>query len=234
MPLFEKIAYYKTILTKEHATYVDKIQAKEIVPRMTDSKAACAKIIRILSGPDDFHESDLNTDHIVKSAHGSAWNVSIEPTTTVNDVRHKLHMWNKPFEGDKEPHYAFIQPRFFIEEKVVDAVLGRTGNAIVYLIRCIHGKPFVIGVSTKKGQNSYDLNWQPVKNIVDPSIEKPKQLDEMLEYAKVLSAPFEFVRIDFYIGADEKIYFSEFTFTPSAGTQFYSMSYEKLFGKLWK
>lgn len=235
MPLFEKIGYYKTVLTKDYADYVDKIEAKAIVSRMTDNNVKCAKLIRILDGPDDITSADLNTNHIIKSAHGSGWNINIDETTTVENVIASLQSWNCHYVGEGEQHYQHVKPRFFIEEKIVDALLGKTGNAIVYRIRCIRGKPFVIGVYTGRGQNSYDLSWTPVKKIEDPTINKPEQstLQQMLKYAEQLSAPFEFVRIDFYIGQDEHIYFSEFTFTPSGGSPFYPFILEKQFGKLW-
>ena len=232
MPLYEKIKYYKDILTKDYAPYVDKIDAKIMVSALTNNQVKCAKLIRILESPDDFHETDINTNHIIKSAHGCGWNINIDETTTVDSVRHTLQLWNHHYDGNNEQHYQFIKPRFFIEEKINDIVLGQTANANVYLIRCIHGKPFVIGVRTELGQNSYDLNWNPVKPI-EIQIDKPKQFLKMLYYATQLSAPFEFVRIDFYIGADEDIYFSEFTFTPSGGNPFYSMQYEQAFGQLW-
>lgn len=231
-PLYKKIKYYKGILTKDYARYVDKIEAKVIVSRMTNDNIKCAKLIRILESPDDFHETDLNTNHIIKSAHGCGWNINIDETTTVESVRNTLQSWNCSYNGNNEPHYQFIKPRFFIEEKINDIVLGQTAKANVYLIRCIHGKPFVIGVRTELGQNSYDLNWNPVKPI-EIQIDKPKHFLKMLYYAVQLSDPFEFVRIDFYIGSDDHIYFSEFTFTPSGGNPFYSMQYEQAFGQLW-
>jgi hypothetical protein len=233
MRLCDKIKYYKGVITKDYAPYVDKIEAKSIVSAMTDGRVKCATLIRILSDPDDFHESDINTNHIIKSAHGCGWNISIEKATTVDRVVRTLKPWNRHYTGSNEPHYMFIKPRFFIEEKINDIVLGQTGNANVYLIRCIHGKPFVIGVRTKSGQNSYDLNWNPVKKLEIQGLEKPAQLPQMLEYAALLSAPFEFVRIDFYIGSDGNIYFSEFTFTPSGGSPFYSPAIETQFGALW-
>ncbi|MDI6949831.1 ATP-grasp fold amidoligase family protein, partial [Serratia sp. Se-RSmG] len=45
---------------------------------------------------------------------------------------------------------------------------------------------------------------------------KPEGYDELFEYASRLSAPFEFVRVDFYISKGQ-IIFGELTFTPSAG-----------------
>lgn len=233
MALFEKIKFYKNVLTEDYAKYVDKIEAKTIVHEMAGDLVQCAKLIRILQNPDDIHESDLNTNHIIKSAHGCGWNISIEDKTTIESIKKSLHAWNRHYIGSKEIQYSFIEPRFYIEEKIEDSVLGRTANAIVYLIRCIHGNPFAIGVRTKKGQNSYDLNWNPIKSIQVQNVEKPKQFEKMLEIAKRLSKPFEFVRIDLYIGKDDVIYFSEFTFTPSGGNRFYVMQKEKEFGKLW-
>ena len=49
----------------------------------------------------------------------------------------------------------------------------------------------------------------------DFNVPKPDNLAEMLEYARLLSAPFPFVRVDLY-DTDGKIIFGELTFTPSA------------------
>jgi len=234
MPMYKQIGYYKTILTKDYAKYVDKIEVKELVPGMTGGTVACTRLIRILKNPDDIHASDLNTNHMIKAAHGCGWNISISDTTTVQSVKKLLHSWNKIFKGVNETHYAYLQPRFFIEEKLDDAVLGLTGNARVYRFRCIHGDPISIGVRTEKGHNNYDLNWNPKRKLEVPNLEKPKQLEQMLEAARQLSKPFEFVRIDLYLGKDDKIYFNEFTFTPNGGNMFYSMEVEKEYGKLWR
>ncbi|MEX0634078.1 hypothetical protein M8494_27405 [Serratia ureilytica] len=45
---------------------------------------------------------------------------------------------------------------------------------------------------------------------------KPEGYDELFEYASRLSAPFEFVRVDFYISKGQ-IIFGELTFTPPPG-----------------
>jgi hypothetical protein len=63
-------------------------------------------------------------------------------------------------------------------------------------------------------------------------IEKPNRLDKMLTLAAKLSQPFEFVRIDFYY-VDEKIYFSEYTFTPAGGKQVFPLDLEIKYGALW-
>ena len=56
----------------------------------------------------------------------------------------------------------------------------------------------------------------------------------MLNIVRELSKIFEFVRIDLYISKDDKIYFSEFTFTPNGGTKFFNNDLELKYGLLWK
>ena len=97
-----------------------------------------------------------------------------------------------------------------------------------YKIYCYHGKAKYIMVCVgreKEGHPKFfyfDREWKLMyfnpdsvknKNI---NIEKPKSLDKMLDYAEKLSAPFPFVRADFYCSG-EKIIFGELTFTPSGG-----------------
>ena len=231
MPLYEKIAYYTSTLDERYSPYVDKLTAKSIVASMTDD-VCVAPVVRVLTGPDDVHESDMNPLHIVKSTHGSGWNTGL---TTVEEVREKLHAWNRPYDGAvAEKQYRYITPRFFIEEKVEDAIVGSTDAAIVYMFRCIHGNPVTIGVKQGKLQNSYDMSWKLLKSA-QITIPQPSQplLDRMITAARCLSAPFEFVRIDFYIATGERIYFSEFTFSPAGGNRIFPMPIEKELGRLW-
>jgi hypothetical protein len=138
-----------------------------------------------------------------------------------------LQTWNKTY-SKTERQYTYIKPRFFIEQKVN----GPTGNADVFMFRCIHGQPVSIGVKRGNIQNSYDINWNPFESIQIANVVKPRHLDKMLCLARLLSSPFEFVRIDFYYHGDI-IYFSEFTFTPAAGAQFFPMVLEEKFGSMW-
>jgi hypothetical protein len=128
-----------------------------------------------------------------------------------------------------------LTPRFFIERKINDAYTGVSGNAVVFLIRCLHGQPFAIGVRKGNRQNSYSVDWELIKKAEMPPVEKPKAFEKMLSVARRLSAPFEFVRVDLYLGAeDDAVYFSEFTFTPSAGAPFYPIKEECELGRLWR
>ena len=61
---------------------------------------------------------------------------------------------------------------------------------------------------------------------------KPTEWGKMIEYARILTKPFPFVRCDFYI-VNSKIYFGELTFTPCAGLDTEEPLYtSQLFGSL--
>ncbi len=241
LPLYKKIQWYGSHLTPQFHPYVDKLSAKEIVENTRDESGAplnikCAEVVRVLKSHKDITQKDINSRYILKSSHGSGWNYVMPNNTSnvsVSTLLAKLHKWNKPYYREGEVQYNTLKPRFYIERKIQDKLLGVTGEAINYMFRCIHGEPISVGVKHIRSQNTYTLDWKPFGT---PELEfhcpKPDKLDEMLNIARVLSKPFEFVRIDLYLGETD-IYFSEFTFTPAGGNQVYPDDIEAEFGKLW-
>jgi len=234
LPMFKKIHYYGTQLTKEYGEYVDKLQAKRKVKEMCGDDIQVAKVVRILESYSDLTENDLNKNYIIKSSHGSGWNIYNDTSITLDDAIKKLKNWNKTYNSMVERQYGLIKPAFFIEEKICDSILGYTGYACVYMFRCIHSNPISISVKYKKTQNSYDTNWNlKQKSQIPFTIPKPKYLSKLLNLCKTLSSNFEFVRLDFYIGKDDVIYFSEFTFTPAGGRQVFDIKTEMEQGLIW-
>ena len=62
-------------------------------------------------------------------------------------------------------------------------------------------------------------------------VPKPKHLDKMLSYAKILSDGFPEVRVDFY-EVNEKIYFGEMTFTSNCGRMdYFTPEFLKIMGQ---
>ena len=236
MSMWEKIKVYKNILDKSYAPFVDKLTAKGIVKHICGDRIEVAKVVRILSSPDDLTEADFQEHRMVMASHGSGWNIILHPSLSLNDVKMKLHKWNTHYIGNQsgESQYQYIEPRFFIEEVIDDIDLGKTGEAQVFMIRCIHGRPIIISVRRGDYQNSYDLNWNPIQLQKKFTIKRPKCLLRMLTIAEQLSAPFEFVRIDFYVSRNDTIFFSEYTFTPAGGNRVFSNDLEKKFGALWQ
>lgn len=115
--------------------------------------------------------------------------------------------------------YYDIEPLLMAEE-----ILGRArSQPIDYKIFCFNGVPTYCYSAFEhfdngKAQSSkiafYDMEWNqlPVqyKESECVPVEKPKHLDEMVEYAKKLSEGLPFVRVDFY--DTDKVYVGELTF----------------------
>lgn len=103
-------------------------------------------------------------------------------------------------------------------------------NIIDYKTFCFNGNPKFIATRiilnkerNKFIYNYYDINWNlteieygSTKYKRDPNsiIEKPKNLDLIIDYAKKLSNEFVFVRVDFY-EINGILYLGELTFCPS-------------------
>ena len=116
-----------------------------------------------------------------------------------------------------------------------------------YKIWCFHGIAKFLNVQYWKENSidnrkfvraSFDLKFNPSNHFKDEfnnhSIKYPKpyKLNEMIEYAEILSKEFPFARIDFY-EVEKKIYFGEITLTPSAGNNYYLTDYfQTEFGRL--
>lgn len=101
--------------------------------------------------------------------------------------------------------------------------------AIDYKVWCFHGEPFGILTCSNRNREThhvdfamYDLCWnrhdewmtEDYRNDVD--VPKPLHLDEMIEYARILSNGFPEVRVDFY-DTPEQVCFGEMTFTSYSG-----------------
>lgn len=235
MLFWEKIKYFRQVIDDSYIPYVDKLEAKEIV-KTTCPQIRIPEVVKILTGPYDISQTDMKKGYILKSAHASGWNIILHPELDVDKITRILPAWNKPYNKN-ERQYAHIKPRFYIE-KIVDDIHSKTsGWAQVIMIRCIYGRPVSVGVrryfkNNRRLQNSYTPEFELMERSAF-NMDKPVQWEVMLEYASKLSQPFEFVRIDFYLGKNGEIYFSEYTFTPNNGEQVFTDEVERELGKLW-
>lgn len=249
LPLYKKIKITMGKLTKDFAPFVDKLEAKKIVKGICGDAITIPKVIRQLNGPDDISEKDINSNIMIKGAHGCDFNINIKPNTKydVQEIKKKLHSFNRPFNSVHEKQYSYLKPRFFIEEKVDDKIYGRTGDAVCYLLNCIHGVPYSFSIREKHTDRkrnfifNKDKSLAPITELSNVKISNvklsdigEKNIQKMYDLASKLSKPFEFVRIDFYVGKNNEIYFSEYTFSCAAGQQRYPIDVETKLGKLWK
>lgn len=120
----------------------------------------------------------------------------------------------------------------YMEDDNIEKYFGETGThgLIDYKFYCFNGVPkfFYIGYANIKDGckrdliSYYTLDWKEAPfyrtdhQRLEASPKKPKCFEKMIDLAKTLSENIPFVRVDFFLIQD-KIYFSEFTFSPGAG-----------------
>lgn len=137
----------------------------------------------------------------------------------------QMNKWRKKkyWLSHSEMQYKYM-PKKIICEKYLE---HPQESAIPdYKIYCFHGKPEAVLVMHNRGSGKmstefFNTQWKPLENsskyaVATEPAEKPLCLEEMLKAAEKLSAPFPFVRCDFYV-LGEKFYFGELTFTPAGG-----------------
>ena len=222
--LHQKIAIGGLTLTKENPDYLNKIKAKTKVVNLIPT-IKVAKIIKIFYNDNEFLESDINSNHILKASRGSGLLLDLGKENNILNIRNKIIEWKKYLITISKPF------EFFIEEKIDDILLGKNGFAVDYKFFCFHGVPkFFLYRNGNDNRNFYYLDYTPIKIT---GTELPKiDLQSMIEIATKLSKPFPFVRIDLYNGTDG-VYFGEYTFHVNAGKKEFTDDLELKFGSYW-
>ena len=137
------------------------------------------------------------------------------------------------FESGFELQYKNIKRKIYVEEIIgeCDSLLN-----LDYKVYCFNGQPKVVEHYTvkMKDKSAYMVCWDEKGNRIncgnvlplseEKKIPLPVCFEKLLEYSKILSKEFKFVRVDFLVN-DDKIYLSEMTFTPSSGFIFFQPEY---------
>lgn len=173
-------------------------------------------------------------DSFVMKANHSSGQIKIIANKHKENLQELTHKANNWLEKDfsklfREKHYAGIQPRVIFEKALL--CNGKPPNDYKFhIFNCGPGSsPYVFiqvmqGRFEKLTQTLFFEDWSiaPFNYIENGSSQEPhifttpKELPEMLEIAKRLSAPFGYLRVDLY-RHDGKIYVGELTVTPAAG-----------------
>ena len=157
----------------------------------------------------------------------------------------KCHLQDKFGYRFGEMYYNSIKPRI-LAEKFLEGYDSDVSSSIIdYKIWCFGGVP--TGILTcfdrKKESlrmNQYDVGWNvhPEWSVFSDTfrdgqglLQRPKNLEYMLEIAAKLSSGFPEVRVDLYdLGG--KVYFGEMTFSSLCGKMtYYSKEYLKQLGE---
>lgn len=223
----EKIQWYKL---NYRNPIMNKCVDKYLVREYIKEKGLEYILVKLLGQYDSINKIDfdkLPEKFVIKRTNGGGGNnviICLEKTKlNFTDLERILDLKENSNVG-REWAYNNIKPRIIIEELLINK-----GNPIAgindYKIFCYSGKPKYIVVDVDRyinhKRNFYDIYWNKLDITSDceqteNKIDKPKNLEKMLEVASKLSEDFPFVRVDLY-NVDGKIYFGELTFYPWSG-----------------
>lgn len=225
----------------KYSRMVDKYEVKQFVASIIGDKY----VIPTLGIWNSVREIDFNklpNQFVIKCTHDSGGVIVCKDKSNFDIKRAKrnLSKWlNKNYYyRNREWPYRNVNPRIIAEKYMVD----ESGIELKdYKIFCFDGVPRMIEVDfdrfTEHKRNIYDTNWNLQKfSIQYPNdktriIERPKELEKMIELASILSANIPHVRVDLYNVSGE-IYFGELTFYHGSGCENFIPEYwNKIFGE---
>ncbi len=222
----EKIQWLKLHSEEEiYAILADKYRVRDWIKE----KIGEEYLVPLIGAWDNF--DDINFDEfpekfVLKANHGCRYNYIVydKSTFNVNDARNKFAKWMREnFAWNSlELQYTNI-PRKIIAEEYIE---NSEQNLNDYKIFCFDGKPKYIMYVTDRMESIksafFDLDWNLMPFVFNfpqytGEVEKPAQLEKMIELAGILAEGFPHVRVDFYLLNDGSIKFGEMTFTTSSG-----------------
>ena len=226
----EKLQWLKLYDRRDiYTTMIDKYEAKEFVGNIIGNEY----IIKTLGIYDKFDEIDFSSlpnEFVMKTTHDSGGVIVCKNKQELN-IKKARRMINKSLKTNyynnfREYPYKNVKPRIIIEEYIEDETTKKLRD---YKIYAFNGEADYLMLCVDRFINNvkflyFDRNWNIIKEFSNDGmkygdtikVEKPKNLDKMFEFAKLLSKDIPFVRVDFY-EANGKLYFGELTFFPSAG-----------------
>ncbi|MBE5767445.1 MAG: glycosyl transferase [Clostridiales bacterium] len=224
----------------EYCTMVDKIAARDFVAARVGEKYLIPEIARY-DRVEDINWEKLPNRFVMKCAHGSSANILCrdKDLLDIEDAKQKLNGWMQRnwFWVSREWPYKDIPARILVETFLP----SEEDVPRDYKILCFDGEPKYIIVDfdrfTNHTRNYYDTDWNRLDmtnrhpNYLGP-VERPHELDEMLDVARKLSQGVRHLRVDLY-AVSGKVYFGELTFYHGYGMEEYSPeSFEYEMGSL--
>ena len=210
-----------------YTNMVDKAEAKRYVAERIGNEY----IIKTLGLWEKFEDIEFDTlpkSFVLKCTHDSGGVVIVKDKNSMdyNGICRKItKRLNKSFYSlRREWPYKAVKPRIIAEEYMEDE---KTKELRDYKFFCFNGEPKCYKVDFDRFINHRANYFDTDGNILEigeevcppdfeKKIEKPSNLETMLEFAKILSKGLPFLRVDFY-EVNEKIYFGELTFYPASG-----------------
>ncbi len=204
-------------------------------------------LIAVYDKVEDVEWDKLPQAFAMKWNFGSGFNIicSDKSKLDIEATKKQMKEWGKEkfWLLKSEMQYKPIPKKIIVEEYLKPEHGVQPDD---YKIYCFNGNPKYILLCTGRELGHpkfyfFDENWQLARLNRDSkaapegfTYPRPSCFEKLMESARTLSAPFKFVRADFYVIGD-KVYFGELTFTPQAGMDANRLpETDRLFGSLLK
>ena len=224
----EKLQWLKLYNRRpEYTMMVDKYLVRDYIAQVLGEEFLIP-LLGVWDSPEDIDFDRLPNQIVLKCNHNSGLGMCICRDKSKLDIKRTVKGLKAGLAEDyylryREWLYKDV-PRKIIAEQFMGADL------MDYKIHCFSGEPrFVLVCSDRFSadglkEDFYDTEWnlmdlhRPKHPNSKNGVERPRQLEQMLEYSKKLAKDIPFVRVDFYI-VDSYIYFGEMTFFPASGLE---------------
>lgn len=227
----------------------DKYLVREYLKEYLGDEEADRILIPLLYVTDDpttIPFDELPNEYVIKANHGSGTNIIVRDGDKIDkdEIIEKCNEWLRTAYGMYSHQWSYQK----IKRKIVVEKLLKDDNGeipIDYKFHMMHGECVMIQVNQgyfadkdnrnltlySKEWNKYDVFWEfpPADKI-----EKPHNLNTMINLAEKLSKPLDYVRVDLYSLEGDKIYFGEFTNYPTSGNAVVSpVDFDYWLGSIW-
>ena len=222
-----KVYYHDPLMT----ICADKYRMRKYVEKMFEQRGRTVPLLGKWDRAEDIDFDSLPNQFVLKTNHDDNPIICLDKAlfdfeSAKRTLDRKLHT-SKYVQG-REWSYKNIKRCIIAEEFIGD----EHEDLVDYKFMCFNGEPKYIQVQSEHNDpkvdfaiDYYDLSFSRLPmmhNVHQPakkSLQKPTQLNEMIDIARKLASfgtAFPFVRVDLY-AVDGKIYVGELTFYPTNG-----------------
>jgi hypothetical protein len=225
---------------------LDKVGVRDYVrERLGPERAAQAllPLLDVQTRPTSLAFDQFPFPYVLKTNNGWGTNIFVWDAATLDRPRaiRRLQRWMYRPNGQfrHEWGYSAIRPLVFAEPLMLD---DRGEVPSDYKFHVFHGRCRLIqfdeGRFAEPRRSLYTRDWTYVdgrrKKAQAPPTQAPERLDQMLELAEHLAAPFDYVRVDLYDWQD-RVVIGELTHYPGKGyAAFEPMELELEMGSYWR
>ena len=226
----EKIQWYKLNYRNDlMPVCADKFAVREYV-KSRGMEHLLNELYAVYDTPEEIRWEELPESFIMKATHGSGKNkvVTDKSQTSLEELQSTAREWlrNPGYSAGREWGYTDIKPKIIFEKLLPR---DERNDLPDYKFFCFDGKVYCLYVMIDYTDNRdngkvgfFDRSFRqlPCRRVeyhaLTEQIEKPKNFEQMIQYAETLAQGFPHVRMDFYnIGG--RTVFGEMTFYHASG-----------------